>query len=461
MWPLSRSGYPKQFLALHGEATLLQQTANRLDGVAGIQAPMVITNDEQRFLVAEQLRQINLQGAQLVLEPVGRNTGPAIAAAALIALKDNPDAMLLVLPADHVIENTALFQQIVERAAPHAAAGKLVTFGIEPTEPHTGYGYIRRGAPQSAGDGAYQVAAFVEKPDTAHAEEFLAGGDYYWNSGMFLFRADAYLRELAQFAPDVRERIGQAVELAQRDLDFLRLDREAFSASPSDSIDYMVMEHTQHAVVLAAAGLGWSDVGTWTALAAISPLDANGNTFVGDVVAHAASNSFVRSEHRMVAILGVDNLVVIETADAVLVASKESAQDVKKIVQLLNAQGRVESEAHRRVFRPWGSYEGVDSGERFQVKRIIVNPGASLSLQMHYHRAEHWIVVSGTARVVNGDKTILLSENQSTYIPLGTLHRLENPGKVPLEMIEVQSGSYLGEDDIVRFEDNYGRISGH
>lgn len=461
MWPLSRSGYPKQFLALYGEATLLQQTANRLDGVAGIQAPMVITNDEQRFLVAEQLRQINVQGAQLVLEPVGRNTGPAIAAAALIALKDNPDAMLLVLPADHVIENTALFQQMVERAAPHAAAGKLVTFGIEPTEAHTGYGYIRRGAAQADGDGAYQVAAFVEKPNAGRAEEFLASGDYYWNSGMFLFRADAYLRELARFAPDVLERIEQAVDLSQRDLDFLRLNREAFSASRSDSIDYMVMEHTQHAVVLAAAGLGWSDVGTWTALAAISPLDVNGNTFVGDVVAHGASNSFVRSEHRMVAVLGVDNLVVIETADAVLVASKENAQDVKKIVELLNAQGRVESEAHRRVFRPWGSYEGVDSGERFQVKRIIVNPGASLSLQMHYHRAEHWIVVSGTARVVNGDKNILLSENQLTYIPLGTLHRLENPGKVPLEMIEVQSGSYLGEDDIVRFEDNYGRIPGH
>jgi mannose-1-phosphate guanylyltransferase/mannose-6-phosphate isomerase len=458
MWPLSRSGYPKQFLALHGEETLLQQTVGRLSGVSAIEAPMVITNDEQRFLVAEQLRQISVKGARLVLEPVGRNTGPAIAAAALIAAKDDPEAVLLVLPADQVIENTALFQQVVERALPHAAAGKLVTFGIEPTEPHTGYGYIRRDAAQDCGGGAYQVAEFVEKPNAARAKDFLVSGEYYWNSGMFLFRADAYLRELARFAPDVLEHVRNAVDLAQQDLDFLRLNREAFSASRSDSIDYMVMEHTGHAVVLAAAGLGWSDVGTWSALAAISALDDDGNTFTGDVVSHGTSNSFVRSEHRMVAVLGVDNLVVVETADAVLVASKENAQDVKKIVDLLNAQGRVESETHRKVFRPWGSYEGVDSGERFQVKRIVVNPGASLSLQMHYHRAEHWIVVSGTARVVNGDTTILLSENQSTYIPLGTLHRLENPGKVPLEMIEVQSGSYLGEDDIVRFEDNYGRI---
>ena len=461
MWPLSRSGYPKQFLALYGESTLLQQTASRLDGMVGVAAPLVITNDEQRFLVAEQLRQIGVKGAQVVLEPVGRNTGPAIAAAAMIAIKDDPDAVLLVLPADHVIENTELFQRVIERAVPHAAAGKLVTFGIEPTEPHTGYGYIRRDAAQPGGDGSYQVAEFVEKPDVARAQEFLLSGDYYWNSGMFLFRADAYLRELELFAPDVLEHVKDAVGLAQHDLDFLRLNRDAFSATRSDSIDYMVMEQTQHAVVLATAGLGWSDVGTWSALAAISPLDGHGNTFIGDVVSDGTSNSFVRSEHRMVAVLGVNNLVVVETADAVLVASKDSAQDVKKIVDLLNAQGRVESESHRKVFRPWGSYEGVDSGERFQVKRIVVNPGASLSLQMHYHRAEHWIVVRGTARVVNGDATILLSENQSTYIPLGTLHRLENPGKVPLEMIEVQSGSYLGEDDIVRLEDSYGRIQGH
>ncbi|WP_118184159.1 mannose-1-phosphate guanylyltransferase/mannose-6-phosphate isomerase [Paraburkholderia phosphatilytica] len=456
MWPLSRSGYPKQFLSLYGDSTLLQQTAGRLAGVADAAAPMVITNEQQRFLVAEQLREIGLQG-RLVLEPTARNTGPAIAAAALIALADDPDAVLLVLPADHVIESGDLFRTSVERALPHAAAGKLVTFGIEPTEPHTGYGYIRRAAALDGAESAFEVGAFVEKPDEARARTFLAAGGYYWNSGMFLFRADAYLRELAAHAQDVVGPVTQSVELAKEDLDFLRLDRDAFAACRSDSIDYMVMEHTRDAVVVAAAGLGWSDVGTWTALAAISPRDEQGNTCQGDVIVHDATNTFVRSESRMVAVLGVDNLVVVETADAVLVANKERAQDVKKIVDQLNATGRVESELHRKVFRPWGSYEGVDSGERFQVKRIVVNPGASLSLQMHYHRAEHWIVVQGTARVVNGEHTILLSENQSTYIPLGTKHRLENPGKVPLEMIEVQSGSYLGEDDIVRFEDNYGR----
>lgn len=394
----------------------------------------------------------------MALEPVARNTGPAIAAAALIASKDDADAVLLVLPSDHMIENDDVFRAVVEKALPQAAEGKLVTFGIEPTEPHTGYGYIRRAAARGASGNVFEVDSFVEKPDEARARAFLAEGGYYWNSGMFLFRADAYLRELALHAPDVLEQVTQAVGLAKQDLDFLRLDRDAFAASRSDSIDYLVMERTSHAVVVAAAGIGWSDVGTWSALAAISPRDEQGNTLQGDVIAFDATNTFVRSESRMVAVLGVDDLVVVETADAVLVASKERAQDVKKIVDRLNAAGRVESELHRKVARPWGTYEGVDSGDRFQVKRIVVNPGASLSLQMHYHRAEHWIVVRGTARVVNGDTTLLLSENQSTYIPLGTQHRLENPGKVPLEMIEVQSGAYLGEDDIVRFEDNYGRM---
>ncbi|QYY32306.1 mannose-1-phosphate guanylyltransferase/mannose-6-phosphate isomerase [Cupriavidus pinatubonensis] len=457
MWPLSRSAYPKQFLALHGESTLIQQTAGRLAGVSDVASPIVVTNDEQRFLVAEQLRQIGVEGARVLLEPVGRNTGPAIAAAALVALHDDPDSILLVLPADHVIENVERFRQIVEQAHRFAANGKLVTFGIAPTEPHTGYGYIHRGDRLPGPYPAYSVDAFVEKPDTTRAAEFLESGDYYWNSGMFLFRADAYLRELEQFAPDVLCHVREAVSLAKQDYDFLRLQRDAFSASRADSIDYMVMEHTSHAVVLAAVELGWSDVGTWSTLAAISPRDGNGNTLIGDVVAHDTRDSFIRSEHRMVAVLGIDNLVVVETADAVLIASKECASDVKTIVEQLNATGRVESEMHRKVLRPWGSYEGVDSGERFQVKRIVVNPGASLSLQMHYHRAEHWVVVKGTARVLNGDKTVLLSENQSTYIPVGTMHRLENPGKVPLEMIEVQSGAYLGEDDIVRFEDNYGR----
>ncbi|WP_321895786.1 mannose-1-phosphate guanylyltransferase/mannose-6-phosphate isomerase [Paraburkholderia heleia] len=457
MWPLSRSGYPKQFLSLCGDLTLLQQTARRLDGLADPAAPLVISNEQQRFLVAEQLREIGVQ-ACVALEPVARNTGPAIAAAALIASKDDADAVLLVLPSDHMIENDDVFRAVVEKALPQAAEGKLVTFGIEPTEPHTGYGYIRRAAARGASGNVFEVDSFVEKPDEARARAFLAEGGYYWNSGMFLFRADAYLRELALHAPDVLEQVTQAVGLAKQDLDFLRLDRDAFAASRSDSIDYLVMERTSHAVVVAAAGIGWSDVGTWSALAAISPRDEQGNTLQGDVIAFDATNTFVRSESRMVAVLGVDDLVVVETADAVLVASKERAQDVKKIVDRLNAAGRVESELHRKVARPWGTYEGVDSGDRFQVKRIVVNPGASLSLQMHYHRAEHWIVVRGTARVVNGDTTLLLSENQSTYIPLGTQHRLENPGKVPLEMIEVQSGAYLGEDDIVRFEDNYGRM---
>ncbi|MBB2932393.1 mannose-1-phosphate guanylyltransferase/mannose-6-phosphate isomerase [Paraburkholderia silvatlantica] len=457
MWPLSRSGYPKQFLSLCGDLTLLQQTARRLDGLANTAAPLVISNEQQRFLVAEQLREIGVQG-RVALEPVARNTGPAIAAAALLASKEDADAVLLVLPSDHMIENDAIFRAVVEKALPQAAEGKLVTFGIEPTEPHTGYGYIRRAAARGEGCNVFEVDSFVEKPDEARAKAFLEEGGYYWNSGMFLFRADAYLRELALHAPDVLEQVTQAVGLAKQDIDFLRLDHGAFAASRSDSIDYLVMERTSHAVVVAAAGIGWSDVGTWSALAAISRRDEQGNTLQGDVIALDATNTFVRSESRMVAVLGVDDLVVVETADAVLVASKERAQDVKKIVDRLNADGRVESELHRKVARPWGTYEGVDSGDRFQVKRIIVNPGASLSLQMHYHRAEHWIVVRGTARVVNGDTTLLLSENQSTYIPLGTQHRLENPGKVPLEMIEVQSGAYLGEDDIVRFEDNYGRM---
>ncbi|MDR6207818.1 mannose-1-phosphate guanylyltransferase/mannose-6-phosphate isomerase [Paraburkholderia graminis] len=457
MWPLSRSGYPKQFLSLCGDLTLLQQTARRLDGLADTCAPLVISNEQQRFLVAEQLRETGVQG-RVVLEPVARNTGPAIAAAALIASKDDANAVLLVLPSDHMIENDGVFRAIVEKALPQAADGKLVTFGIEPTEPHTGYGYIRCAAARGEGENIFEVDSFVEKPNEARARAFLEEGGYYWNSGMFLFRADAYLRELGWHAPDVLEHVRTAVDLAQHDLDFLRLHHGSFAASRSDSIDYLVMERTSHAVVVAAAGIGWSDLGTWSALAAVSTRDEQGNTLQGDVIALDATNTFVRSESRMVAVLGVDSLVVVETADAVLVTSKDGAQDVKKIVDRLNSAGRVESESHRKVARPWGTYEGVDSGDRFQVKRIVVNPGASLSLQMHYHRAEHWIVVKGTARVINGDTTLLLSENQSTYIPLGTQHRLENPGKVPLEMIEVQSGAYLGEDDIVRFEDNYGRL---
>ncbi|AZN36843.1 mannose-1-phosphate guanylyltransferase/mannose-6-phosphate isomerase [Iodobacter ciconiae] len=455
MWPLSRGGYPKQFLKLHGDQSLLQQTATRLQGMADVAAPLLISNQEHRFLVAEQLRAVGMGDSRVVLEPMGRNTAPAVAAAALIALEDNPDAMLLVLPSDHVIQFGDVFQALVAQAATVAATGKLVTFGITPTEPQTGYGYIRRGE-RLAGD-AYAVAAFVEKPNTERAAEFLASGDYYWNSGMFMFRADAYVREMAAYQPAMLQAVQVAVSKGVRDLDFLRLDSDAFAACESDSIDYAVMEKTAHAAVVAAAGLGWSDIGSWSALRDVTPQDEAGNSVLGDVMLDRVSGSYIRSETRMIAAIGVQDLVIVETADAVLVAHKDRVQDVKKIVERLNQAGRSESVTHRRVYRPWGSYEGIDAGSRFQVKRIVVNPGASLSLQMHYHRAEHWIVVKGTARVVNGDQEILLSENQSTYIPLGTTHRLENPGKMPLELIEVQSGSYLGEDDIVRFEDVYGR----
>lgn len=455
MWPLSRGGYPKQFLKLHGDQSLLQQTATRLKGVAGVAAPLLISNQEHRFLVAEQMRGAGMADARVVLEPMGRNTAPAVAAAALIALEGNPDAMLLVLPSDHVIVKTDIFKALVAQAAEIAAQGRLVTFGITPTEPHTGYGYIRRGDALS-GD-AFAVAAFVEKPDAARAAEFLASGDYYWNSGMFMFRADVYVREMAQYQPEMLASVQAAVSNGVRDLDFLRLDSAAFAACESDSIDYAVMEKTSHAAVIAAADLGWSDIGSWSALREVTPQDEEGNSVLGDVMLDRVSGCYIRSESRMIAAIGVQDLVIVETADAVLVAHKDHVQDVKKIVERLNSAGRSESVTHRRVYRPWGSYEGIDAGSRFQVKRIVVNPGATLSLQMHYHRAEHWIVVKGTARVVNGDQEILLSENQSTYIPLGTTHRLENPGKLPLELIEVQSGSYLGEDDIVRFEDVYGR----
>ncbi|WP_047393390.1 mannose-1-phosphate guanylyltransferase/mannose-6-phosphate isomerase [Chitinibacter sp. ZOR0017] len=457
MWPLSRGGYPKQFLSLYGDASLLQQTATRLKGLPDINSPLLISNNEQRFLVAEQLRQAGVHNPQIVLEPIGRNTAPAVAAAAVIALESNPDALLLVLPSDHVITQSNVFKQLVLRAANVATTGKLVTFGIQPTEPHTGYGYVQRGDALHETDAAYTVAAFVEKPDAKRAAEFIESGDFYWNSGMFMFRADVYLQELAQFQPKMLEQVKAAVAASQRDLDFVRLGHDEFAACPSDSIDYAVMEHTAHAAVIAAAGLGWNDIGSWTALAEVSQADAEGNNLVGDVMVEGVSNSYIRSENRMIAALGVDNLVIVETADAILVAHKDKVQDVKNIVNRLQAAGRSESVTHRKVYRPWGSYEGIDSGARFQVKRIIVNPGASLSLQMHYHRAEHWIVVTGTARVVNGDQTLLLTENQSTYIPIGATHRLENPGKFPLELIEVQSGGYLGEDDIVRFEDTYGR----
>lgn len=460
LWPMSRGGYPKQYLKLSGDHTLVQQTALRLRGIENVSAPIVITNNEQRFLVAEQLREVGATPSTIVLEPVGRNTAPAIASAAFVAMQHSPDALLLVLPSDHAIRNDVSFAAAVRAAANIAADQYLVTFGISPTEANTGFGYIRRGASLGYDASAFAVDAFVEKPDAETATRFLAEGCYDWNSGMFMLKASTYLDELRVHQPDIAHQVQLAVERAQRDNDFLRLDAEAFTASPNVSVDYAVMEKTMRAaVVVAASDLGWNDIGSWAALADLSDADEKGNTLLGDVLEEFVKDSYVRAEHRMVAAIGVENLVIVETADAVLVAHRDRTQDVKKIVERLSAAGRHESVTHRRVVRPWGSYEGIDQGERFQVKRIVVNPAAQLSLQMHHHRAEHWIVVKGTAVVTNGDKEILLSENQSTYIPLGVTHRLYNPGKIPLELIEVQSGAYLGEDDIVRFEDNYGRTS--
>lgn len=461
LWPMSRGGYPKQYLKLNGESTLVQQTALRLNGLPNVAAPIVITNAEQRFLVAEQLRTVQVTPSSIVLEPVGRNTAPAVAVAALLARQQSDDALLMVLPSDHVIMDEERFASLASAAASIARDNYLVTFGIEPTEPHTGYGYIRSGASLGGNDVAYHVERFVEKPDSATAQRFLQEGGYYWNSGMFMLKASAYLEELGRHHPEILAQAELAVQAATQDADFLRLDAAAFANCPNVSIDYAVMEKTEHAAVVTAAGLGWNDIGSWTALAAIAPMDDKGNALIGDVLTEDVSNTYVRAEHRMVAVVGVEDLVVVETADAVLVARRDRAQDVKKIVEQLNGSGRHESVTHRKVFRPWGSYEGIDQGDRFQVKRIVVNPGSSLSLQMHHHRAEHWIVVRGTAKVFNGDSEMLLSENQSTYIPLGITHRLENPGKIPLELIEVQSGSYLGEDDIVRFEDVYGRVPKH
>ncbi|MFL9939498.1 mannose-1-phosphate guanylyltransferase/mannose-6-phosphate isomerase [Paraburkholderia graminis] len=458
LWPMSRGGYPKQYLKLTGSDTLVQQTVRRLHGIQNVAAPIVITNNDQRFLVADQLRGMEVVPSAIVLEPVGRNTAPAVAAAALLAVESDPDALLLILPSDHVILADDVFAAIAATARDIAASGSLVTFGIEPAKAHTGYGYIRSGKPLAGTDGAWHVEAFTEKPDAATAERFLADGGYYWNSGMFMVKASVYLDELSRFEPQVIEQVRLSVAGAKRDDDFVRLEAQAFEASPNISIDYAVMEKTERAVMVAARGLKWSDIGSWSALAEISEKDADGNSLHGDVLIDSVSNSYIRAEHRMVAAIGVEGLVIVETADAVLVAHAAQSERVKKIVERLTAMGRRESVTHRKVIRPWGSYEGVDQGERFQVKRIVVNPGASLSLQMHHHRAEHWIVVRGTARVCNGDQVLLLTENQSTYIPVGVTHRLENPGKIPLELIEVQSGAYLGEDDIVRFDDHYGRV---
>ena len=482
LWPLSREKYPKQLLALVGADSLLQATVRRVDGIAGAELapPLVVCNEEYRFVIAEQLRLMGKPGT-LALEPVGRNTAPALTLAALAALKkgNGADPILLVMPADHVITDTAAFQQAVGQGARLAAEGLVVTFGITPDAPETGYGYIESGAAYAGGASqtgddapctARMISRFVEKPDLATAQAYLDAGTYLWNSGLFMMRASIWLAAIGLCRPDILAACQCAWDQGATDGEFVRIDRDAFSQCPSDSIDYAVMERIAAQAeyrggkppslppgVVIALEAGWSDVGAWDSLWQVLPKDDCGNVALGDVLLQDCRNTLALSEGRLLACVGVSDLVVVETADAILVAHKDRTQDVKKIVDQLKALGRSEGIIHRKVYRPWGWYDGVDGGERFQVKRIVVKPGGTLSLQMHHHRAEHWIVVRGTAKVTRGDDTYLLSENESTFIPLGIRHRLENPGRVALEMIEVQSGSYLGEDDIVRFDDLYGR----
>ncbi|EOX4224628.1 mannose-1-phosphate guanylyltransferase/mannose-6-phosphate isomerase [Vibrio cholerae] len=451
LWPLSRSLYPKQFISLASDRSMLQETITRLSGLEH-QAPLLICNQEHRFIVAEQLRQQRIKHGGIVLEPVGRNTAPAIALAALNATKHGDDPLLLVLAADHVIQNQAAFTQAVKNAVKPAEQGMLVTFGIVPTAPETGYGYIKQG--EVVGETAYRVAQFVEKPNLVTAEQYLASGEYYWNSGMFLFKASRYLKELNAHRPDILYACELAMQGARGDLDFIRIEEASFTECPEDSIDYAVMEKTQDALVV-PMDAGWSDVGSFSALWEVSPKDSQGNVMVGDVIAEQTHNSYIYAQNKLVSTVGVDNLVIIETKDAVLVANKDKVQDVKNVVNQLKAQQRRECEQHREVYRPWGSHDEIAEGERYHVKHLRVKPGERTALQMHHHRAEHWVVVQGTAKVTNGDESYLVSENQSTYIPLGSAHRIENPGKVDLHLIEVRSGSYLQEDDIVRLEE-YG-----
>ncbi|MGR9072268.1 MAG: mannose-1-phosphate guanylyltransferase/mannose-6-phosphate isomerase [Gammaproteobacteria bacterium] len=453
LWPLSRGQYPKQFLPLATNKTMLQETACRLDGLEGLKARIVVCNEDHRFMVAEQLREIGVKPASIILEPMGKNTAPAVAAAALAA--GSAEDVLLVLPADHTIENTAAFQAAARQAGRLAEEGYLVTFGIVASQPETGYGYIKRGKPNS--HGAYEVAEFVEKPNLETAMRYVESGDYYWNSGMFVFKAGRFLEELEKFNPQMLDICRKAMESATVDSDFVRLDKEVFASCPADSIDYAVMEKTDRAVVV-PLDAGWNDVGSWSALWEVVPKDSSGNAVFGDVLTYDVQGSFLRSENKLIAAVGIRDMVVVETADAVMVAPKDRVQDVREIVDQLKNLNRPEAEIHRKVYRPWGYYDLIDNGARHKTKRIVVKPGAKLSLQMHHHRAEHWIVVKGTARVIKGDESVLLTENESTFIPLGTVHRLENAGVIPLEMVEVQSGSYLGEDDIVRFDDHYGRM---
>ncbi|PKH07918.1 mannose-1-phosphate guanylyltransferase/mannose-6-phosphate isomerase [Moritella sp. Urea-trap-13] len=455
LWPLSRELYPKQFLTVSGEQSMLQQTVARLTGLAH-QLPLVICNEEHRFIAAEQLHLGGFKHSGIILEPVGRNTAPAIALAALQALKfakNDEEPILLVLSSDHLIKNTAAFQSAVNKAIPFAEDGQLVTFGIVPTSPEIGYGYINAGAMK--GD-AFTVNKFVEKPNLETAQDYLDSGHYYWNSGMFLFKASRYIEELKLHHPDILTACEMSLAETKSDMGFIRINKAEFELCPNDSIDYAVMEKSDDVVVV-PMDAGWSDVGSWSALWDIAVKDENNNVTKGDTLTVNTSNSYLYSENKLIAAVGIDNLVIVETKDAILVAHKDQVQHVRNIVSDLKRAGRTEHKIHREVYRPWGKYDSVDCGPRDQVKRITVKPGAKLSIQMHHHRAEHWVVVSGTAKVTNGDKTILLTENESTYIPIGQVHALENPGVFPLELIEVQSGSYLGEDDIIRFEDLYGR----
>lgn len=453
LWPLSRKQFPKQFLNLTSQDSMLQETLKRLVGIE-CDSPLLLANENHRFLVAEQVRQSGFSQSRIVLEPFGRNTAPALAVAALMEARRDPEHLLLVLAADHVIEDVAEFQQAVGRASQLAEQGRLVTFGIVPDAAETGYGYIRRGQP--AGEQGFNVAEFVEKPDLATARDYVASGEFYWNSGMFLFKAGAFLQELERYAPELLACCREVVDSLQADADFSRISPELFEHCDDISVDYAVMEHTDLAAVVPLS-VGWNDVGSWSALWQLSEKDDQGNALRGDIISQNSQNCLVTAEHRLVATVGVEDLIVVETKDAVMVAHRDQVQDVKKVVEQLKREQRSEADSNRQVFRPWGHYDSVDGGERYQVKRIFVEPGARLSVQMHHHRAEHWVVVSGTARVVCDGKEILLTENQSTYIPVGAVHSLENPGKIPLEVIEVQSGTYLGEDDIVRLDDIYGR----
>jgi len=455
LWPLSRKQYPKQYLPLASDNTMLQETILRLNGLDNLANPIIVCNADHRFLVAEQCQQINIKNPTILLEPVGRNTAPAIAAAALQSLQDSEDSTLLVLSADHVIQDVDAFHKAINIASQQAQSSKLATFGIVPTDANTGYGYIK--SFEDNINGAYKVEEFVEKPDLKTAQSYLEQGNYLWNSGMFMFKAAVLIDELTTHSPEIIASVNNAVNNAEQDLDFIRLDKQAFESSPSDSIDYALMEKSDNVVVV-PLDARWNDIGTWSALHDIGIKDTNGNVIKGDAITQDTTNTYINAHHHIVATIGVDNLIVVDTSDATFIATQDKAQEVKSLVESLQADGRNEGVMHRKVYRPWGWYDSIESGQHFQVKRLHVNPGAELSLQMHYKRAEHWVVVSGTATVINGEETLTLKEGESTYIPIGVTHNLGNKTNEELEVIEVQSGTYLGEDDIVRFEDIYGRV---